>query len=90
MLDEIRRKLSPRDVGYFKLAVWAALLVWSVSFITISFFVAQSLANWGESLFTGFWGELTGFVWAVTYVMTVFYIIYLIMRWTNKKLRGQK
>ena len=88
MLKQIRQRLNPKDVKYFKLAVWSAIMVWVVSFITISFFVSITLDHLGQELFAGGLGFFTGKLWAVSYVMTVFYIIYLMLRWVNRKLRG--
>jgi hypothetical protein len=88
MLDKIKKQLKPKDVKYFKLAVWTAIMVWVVSFITISFFVSLSLDTLGQELFDGTLGFFTGKLWAISYTMTVFYIIYLMLRWVNRKLRS--
>jgi len=88
MLDAIRNRLSPKDVKYFKLAVWAALITWVVSFISISVIVAMALDVLGQKFFDGTLGDVIGFFWAVSYIMTAFYAIYLMVRWANRKLRG--
>lgn len=84
-----REKLSHRELSLFKLAVWSALLVWMVSFITIAFFVAISLKTYALTLFgTGAMGNVMAFIWGVSWIATVFYTLVLMAKYVNRKMRG--
>lgn len=84
----LRRRLTPRQVVLFKLAVWSALLVWMVFFTTYTIIMTQPLAKWTTIYFPGtpFYQTLARMVpfwWVFTCVLTVV----LIARWARRKLR---
>lgn len=84
-----KEKLQPSEARLFKLAIWAALVVWMVSFLTISFFVAVSLKEFAHILFgTGIMGNVMAFLWGASWITTVLYILAGMARFANRKLRG--
>jgi uncharacterized membrane protein (DUF485 family) len=86
-----KETLDPRELSIFKLAVWSTMLVWMVSFITIALFVALSLKTYALSLFgEGALGNVMAFLWAVSWVTTVLYTLFLMAKYTNKKMRGKR
>lgn len=88
MLSDFKKRLSSRDRAYFKLAIWAALITWVVSLIIITLVIAPAIDKLGETLVSGMLGHIVGFIWATAFVMAVFFSIYEMLRWANRKLRG--
>lgn len=84
------RKLKPKELSLLKLVAWSMMVVWMVFFFALSLAIARTSARVALLAF-GFdkWGQTAAWVLPVWIVFTALLIIFLVGRWTNKKL-GRK
>lgn len=89
MFKNLRAKLSPKQVVYFKLATWTMLLTWMLFFFIFSIIMAQRAAYivpaeiWGSET----WASALHWILPIWIVFTSMLIIYFTARYANKKLR---
>ena len=80
------RKLTAKELGYFKLAVWVCLVVWFVFFLVNSFILAGMAGRVAVLWYPGVLGSVMRWVLPVWIVFTSLLIITGIARWARKKL----
>ena len=87
VLKSLRDKLSPKEVGLFKLAVWTCLVTWLVFFLINSLIVAHIARESAVIWYPGVWGHVI-MKWAlpVWIVFTCLLIIVGIARYSKRKL----
>ena len=87
MFNNLKNRLSERDRKYFKLAVWACLIVWAVFFLVYSA-VFSSYAR-ATVLFTmrGVAGSFFAWVVPIWIVFTALLIIYYVARFAIRRLK---
>lgn len=94
MLKSLRTKLTPKQVVYFKLAVWSCLLVWMLFFLAYSVIFAWKVAYslplslWGENWPSVFSAQVVHWTLPIWIVFTAMLIIYFAARFANRRLRG--
>ncbi len=87
MLKRLRNKLTPRDITYFKLAVWSCLIVWMVFFFVFSLVTAQLAGGMATTWYPGSIGSFMRWILPVWIVFTSLLIITLMSRWTKRRLK---
>ena len=86
MFREVRSKLTPKEVGLFKLAIWVCLVVWMVFFLVNTLIVAHLAGATAVIWFPGIWGSVMKWVLPVWIIFTCLLIITGIARWSRRKL----
>jgi hypothetical protein len=86
MFKRLRDRLSERDRKYFKLAVWASLLVWMFFFLVFSVVTARYFRGIVLSTVSGKGGQILGWVLPVWLVFTAGLIIYYVARFARRRL----
>jgi len=87
MLKEIRSRLTLKEIGLLKLAVWVCLVVWMVFFLVNSLILAHMAGAAVVLWYPGIWGQIVmKWVLPVWIIFTSLLIITGIARWARKKL----
>lgn len=83
-------KLTRKDVALVKLTVWSALIVWMLFLLMFAIVGAMVLADRSKDVWDGVAGDMMSWFLPIWFIYTLLFVIYLIARWSNKKLRGDK
>jgi len=86
MFKGIRNKLTPKEITYFKLAVWVCLIVWMVFFLINALILASLAGEMATTWYSGNLGGIMRWILPVWIVFTCLLIITLISRWAKRRL----
>lgn len=84
----LRKRLSARDIAYFKLALWSCLIVWMLFFLAFSIVYARISVGVLLSIYgADTWGQALAWICPIGIVFTALLIIVLMARYAWRKLR---
>ena len=85
----LKSKLTQKDITIIKLTLWSALAIWMTFLITFAVVGAVVLADRSKDIWSGTIGDVMSWVLPIWFIYTLLFVVLLVARWSNKKLRGK-